>query len=182
MKDDFAIKWLKTRFKNEKINEKDIRPVLHFSLLWNFFESMYFTADNQLSARNLVLLSRLSLSYLTPEVINKNFEYFKSRYFAEASTNGLFESLNLSTTRSNELGSSFKIFCENTIINEHSELEDKLIVLFLIIHRYRNNLFHGRKQTLTLNIYKKQFKIINEFLIDYFNATVDNDCLNKNRF
>ena len=53
MKDNYVIKWLKTYFQGSKINEKDIKPLLHFSLLWNLFEHTYFTDSIHLKEENL---------------------------------------------------------------------------------------------------------------------------------
>lgn len=58
---------------------------------------------------------------------------------------------------------------------------DKTKTVFLIIHRFRNNLFHGRKTPKTLNIYVQPFKEINKFLIHFIETTDDNNLINKQR-
>jgi|GEM_PF-1878199 len=183
MKDNFVIKWMKSYFIESRINEKNIKSLLHFSILWNFFEHQYFTLSNILTERSIFELSCISSEKINLTNLDKTFKHFQNRYLQSNTTNQKFENLLLNTQSKNYLGNlSAYEYSKNIIINEESTNNEKLAVLFFIFHRFRNNFFHGNKYTETLNVYKTEFRIINEFLIHYFESTAKDDLINRKRF
>ena len=108
------------------------------------------------------------------ENVEKTFYYFSTRYYDGENFNRKFDSLQLSEKRGND---SDKKYVENAIKNDGNEV-NKLASLFIIIYRFRNNLFHGNKFPIRLNTYEKPFKVINKFLALYieemkFNIRID---------
>lgn len=180
MNDNFVIDWLKHYFNKPHMDEKSLRPVLHFSLLWNLFEHTYFTDDRHLNPKRLINLSSTSFNFLRDENLDTIFNFFKNRYFPNNQINNRFTTLQLDRRVFNGQPSNYD-FCQNilTVITPSKEAKTKCI--FLIIHRFRNNLFHGRKNPKTLNIYEQPFKEINKFLVNFIETTADNDTINKNR-
>ena len=73
-------------------------------------------------------------------------------------------------------------FCKNIIEMEYPIKIEKIRCLFLIIHRFINNLFHGNKKPHTLNLFKNEFQCINKFLIYFIEKTSHEDSINKKRF
>lgn len=182
MDDNFVIQWLRDYFNKPSLNEQKLTPVLHFSLLWNLFEHTYFTDDKHLNPERLLDLSDLSNAVLSDEILNKTFVFFKMRYFSK-DNNSFFESLRLSSISisKKEGQPSYSEFCKSTLTKQDPTKTDKIKTVLLIIHRFRNNLFHGRKKPETLNIYEVPFKEINKFLIHFIEVTAKNNSINNQR-
>lgn len=180
MEDNFVIDWLKQYFNKPTLDEKSLKPVLHFSLLWNLFEHTYFTDDRPLTPQRLLKLSDISFNNFTKEEIDTTFEFFKDRYFPNNSPDSRFATLQLDSNARNGQTSN-KDFCTATLTASNATKQDKTKTIFLIVYRFRNNLFHGRKNPETLNIYEHPFKEINKFLIHYIGTTAETDTINNNR-
>ena len=166
-----VIEWLQLYLKKPKIHEKSLKPVMHFSLLWNLFEYTYFTKDKRLTPDALFDLSDISFKFLEEVVINKCFNHFEQRYLNEnGKTNEMFEKLRLCKKSKNDKESDYQI-CKKIIENKSLDRIEKIKCLFLIIHRFRNNLFHGNKKPLTLNLFENEFNHINEFLMYFIGKT-----------
>lgn len=179
MKENNVIEWLKKYFKKQDINEYDLKQVLHFSLIWNLFEHTYFTYETQLKPELLLELGGISNEYLSDECINKCFDYFRRRYFQDELLHDRFNKLRLST-RTKGQNSNYE-YCKTIFTTKNPLKCDQTKTIFLVIHRFRNNLFHGHKDPKTLNIYNKQFIVINNFLMHFIETTSDNKLINKER-
>ena len=181
MNENFVIEWLKQYFDKPKLDEKSLIPVLHFSLLWNLFEHTYFTDDRHLTPARLSNLSEISHSSISDECLNRVYIFFKNRYFPENQLDQRFTTLRLDTTvRNGQVLSNFE-YCQNVLIDNNPSIVEKTKTIFLIIHRFRNNLFHGRKNPQTLNIYEQPFNEINLFLIHFIEKTAEDNAINNNR-
>ena len=178
--DNFVIEWLKDYFDKSTLDEKSLKPVLHFSLLWNLFEHTYFTDDKHLNPKRLLDLSDISFHSLEDKHLDTAFKFFKDRYFPEGRTDERFLTLKLNQTAQNGDTSNHE-FCKNTLTASSPEKQNKVKCIFLIIYRFRNNLFHGVKNPNTLNIFERPFKEINKFLIYYIEKTANNNSINKDR-
>jgi hypothetical protein len=170
MNDAFVIEWLKTYFNNPQLEEGFLEPVLHFSLIWNLFEHSYFEDDARLTPPRLLgLCDNLHIA-LVDQNLDRTFLFFKNRYFLNQVLDARFITLGLDTNLINEQPSYFD-FCQATLTGQNPTKLDKTKCLFLIIHRFRNNLFHGRKNPRTLNIYEEAFEEINRFLTHFIEYT-----------
>lgn len=165
MKYDEVIVWLKEYFNRPTYSTKKLNPVFHFSLLWNLFEHTYFTDDNRLTNKRLLELAEKSFAYIPDGSLQTAFSYFQNRYFHNGREDVRFEKLCLDKQVNN--GISHFNFCKEVLLNNDSEKVKKLKCLFLIVYRFRNNLFHGRKQPRMLNTYEAPFNIINRFLMAF---------------
>lgn len=177
--ENFVIIWLKQYFDKPHLEEKNLKPILHFSLLWNLFENIYFTDDKHLTPKRLIELSTITFASLSDEIISKIFSFFQNRYFPDNVKHNRFDTLQLDPKKYN--GISNLNFCQTIFTSRAVSKEDKLKCSFLVIHRFRNNLFHGRKNPSTLNIYEEPFSVINNFLIGFIEKTAESNALNKNR-
>lgn len=180
MNENFVIEWLKNYFDKPNLDEQALKPVLHFSLLWNLFEHTYFTDDKYLSAKRLLDLADISYNNLHDDCLNTTFNFFKMRYFPNNQLDNRFTTLRLDTRAQNGQPSNYS-FCQSTFTSDTPTKSDKLKTVFLVMHRFRNNLFHGRKNPETLNIYEQPFKEINKFLIHFIETTADNNLINNQR-
>lgn len=180
MNENFVIEWLKNYFDKPHLDEQALKPVLHFSLLWNLFEHTYFTDDRHLNPKRLLDLSTISNNTLSDDNINAIFNFFKERYFPNNQMDSRFTTVMLDNVERNEQPSNYA-FCESTFTANEPTKIDKIKTVFLIVHRFRNNLFHGRKNPETLNIYEQPFKEINKFLIHFIETTADNILINNQR-
>lgn len=180
MNDNFVIDWLKIYFDKPQLDEQELKPVLHFSLLWNLFEHTYFTDDRNLNPKRLLNLSDLSYNNLSDDCLNTTFNFFKDRYFPNNQIDNRFNTLRIDTNERNEQPSNY-VICQSTFTAENPTKSNKAKSVFLVIHRFRNNLFHGRKNPETLSIYEQPFKAINKFLINFIETTADNNLINNQR-
>ena len=172
--EEFSVKeWLNYYFERFDIDENRIKPILYFSLLWNLFENTYFTDDNHLSAPKLIKLSELSYEALNDDELNPIFDFFKNRYYQNLIINNRFNLL--------QIHQHHIELCREILIKDIPTKLEKTKFLFLVIHRFRNNLFHGRKTPRTLNIYEDAFNRINSFLMKFIESTSENDKINNNR-
>ena len=163
MKYDEVIEWLKEYFDKPTLSIKKLKPVFHFSLLWNLFEHTYFTDDNRLTNRSLLELVEQSFTNIPDGPLQSTYNYFQNRYFQNGRESNKYEQLCLDKRTYN--GISHFEFCREVLLNNSSEKVNKLKCVFLIVYRFRNNLFHGRKQPSMLNTYEAPFNIINRFLM-----------------
>ena len=180
MNENFVIEWLKNYFDKPHLTEQALKPVLHFSLLWNLFEHTYFTDNQPLNPKRLLDLSNISCNGLTEDSLNTTFNYFKERYFPNNQLDNRYTTLRLDTVSHNGQLSNYN-FCQTTLLASNPTKSQKTKTVFLIIHRFRNNLFHGRKNPETLNIYEQPFKEINKFLVHFIETTADNNTINNQR-
>lgn len=180
MNENYVIDWLKSYFDKPLLDEKTLKPVLHFSLLWNLFEHTYFTDDSHLTPRRLLDISEVSYNKLSEEEVNSIYNFFKARYFSGNHLDTRFNHLVLDRIIRNGQPSNYD-FCQSILTTDNPTNSDKTKAIFLIIHRFRNNLFHGRKNPETLNVYEQPFREINKFLVHFIEETADDDTINNKR-
>lgn len=171
MKSYLVIEWLKKYFNKRTISEKEITPVLHFSLLWNLFEHTYFSDEHRVNNNTLIKLAEEKVDKLPSGSLNHIYDYFQSRYFQNGVAEYKYSLLCLDKSNSRINGMSDYEFCETVLTNTQSTDINKLIAILFIIYRFRNNLFHGRKQPRTLNLYKSPFNVINYFIMIFIKTT-----------
>ncbi len=133
------IEWLCAKapgFNDLSLDER--AAVLHFSLLWSFFEAE--ALHTNASARAILELvhkwageGRLNIASFAPSLA-----FFRDRYFDQGIATEHFEGLNLRQNDYPELvGAVLK--------GENTNSEDCVAVLLIVVFRLRNNLFHGVK-------------------------------------
>ncbi len=168
------LSWLRKHRYNIKMSKRKLNTIMSFSLIWNVFEHYYFDRSNELNPDRLIELAKLSYEFINSEQYLQFIHHFRNRYI-EDKENGekRFDKLQL-----REIDKTLVI---NTL-TDCSPPENYLTALFLISHRFRNNLFHGNKAPITLHIYEKQFKTINKFLTKFIDDTINNSDIIRDRF
>src|SRR5690606_30171271 len=91
--------------------------------------------------------------------------FFRNRYFTNGEINTHFQSLNF---RDRNPDLRYKERLIEILEKEQPSDNDKLFACFIIIYRYRNNLFHGSKNIARLEgqieIFEKSNQFLQEFL------------------
>jgi hypothetical protein len=120
------------------LSEKERAAIMHFSLLWSFFEAETLNANA--SANSILALvrgwasdDRLNIAPFAPSLA-----YFRNRYFTHGIATEHFGGLNLRRNDSPELVSA-------VLSGENTNPADCVAVLLIVVFRLRNNLFHGGK-------------------------------------
>jgi hypothetical protein len=156
------IEWLKDRRSDFKsLSHDELAAILHFSLLWSFFEAE--ALDTRASECEILKLSRklAGEDRLKPEAFASNLAYFRNRYVDNGEVTEHFNDLRLSDNRTPLVLSVLK--------GENKDPGDSLGALLLIIYRLRNNLFHGEKWKYGILDQFENFTNANEVLM----ATLD---------
>lgn len=162
MTNDFdVIEWWDKQFPDSKIlkNKSKIEPILHFSLMWNYFEYSFAPDYKKSIGGRLKELGKKSFPVIdNDEIYQDTWTFFKGRYLDKKKITKDFYKLRLSNNN--------KKFVENCLLNKKTD-GDNIAALLMIIYRFRNNLFHGGKNPKKLTIYKEAFEVINRFLAEY---------------
>ena len=172
IEDITVIAWLKNYFDKKELKDKNLEPILHFSLLWNLFEHTFPPEQKEPYNERLRYLAAEYHKYISEETLNVIYSYFKKRYIIGNEINVLFDKLLFKKKEYEE--------CQKILLSDNPHKEDRLKCVLLIIYRFRNNLFHGNKNPKTLNLYSAQFKVINKFLMSYIEATAEKYGINRN--
>jgi len=168
-----AFTWFKSHTGNRKLNKKNARSLLSFSLMWSLFEQKYFTNNRQLNNNNLNVFNELLSRSLLQTSYLKYIHHFHERYFGRNEIGyELFNALNL-----NEIDEGF---VQTTLRNCAPE-QNFVPSLLLIASRFRNNFIHGRKDVIKLHLYAKEFNVLNKFLAEFIEQTGNDNRYNKRR-
>jgi len=96
------------------LKEESLKPVLHFSLLWNLFEHTYFTDQKRLNPRSLKNLADLSHNHLSDSELDIMFKFFKRRYYSSGIFNSKYNDLGFYNNNQSD-----GEFCKATIKSEN---------------------------------------------------------------
>lgn len=142
--------------------------IANFAILWNLYESHYFENRGNVTYKkeDMYDLVRKKEYYLIDA--DTLLVRFTERY-NEAKQDGVtnFEKLKLSASNDTDLDTSAKMFVRTTLDNDKANAEEKTIAALLIIHRLRNNLFHGEKDLTNIAKEVEPLVIANECLFGF---------------
>ncbi|MFI5186648.1 MAG: hypothetical protein ACHQF0_07990 [Chitinophagales bacterium] len=148
--------WINSKL-GSALDEKAIKSIKDFSLVWNIFEDR--ACDNNPTLAILgKFVDSIATSLDSAEKITTNtFEYFKKKYVDKDKINLRFTFLNLRK-------SDNPAFVESTLLAENPSLRDRALALLIIISQYRNNLYHALTDMTQIHEQKENFRIANRFL------------------
>ena len=148
--------WINSKL-GSALDEKAIKSIKDFSLVWNIFEDRACGNHPSLSMFEKFIDS-ISASLDSAEKITTNtFEYFEKKYVDKDKINLRFTFLNLRV-------SDNRAFVEGTLLAKTPSLRDKALASLIIISRYRNNLYHALTDMTQIHEQKENFRIANRFL------------------
>ena len=142
----------------EVLSDDERTAITEFSLLWSLFEAKSL---NEHGSANAILESaRLwaEADLLTEHSFSRELAYFRDRYVANGEYTHHFHHLHL---RENDAPDLVK----QVLRHENASLEDIAAAVLIIVYRYRNNLFHGRKWSYELQGQLNNFRCANSALM-----------------
>jgi hypothetical protein len=148
--------WINSKL-GSALDEKAIKSIKDFSLVWNIFEDRACDNNASLPALERFIDRNSGFLVAADEIITNTYEYFKKKYVDKDRINLKFTFLNLNR-------SDNPAFVESTLLAENPSLRDKALASLIIISRYRNNLYHALKDMTQIHEQKENFRIANRFL------------------
>lgn len=121
-----------------ELPEEDRQAIMHFSLLWSFFEAEALKTNASAAAILAVVHEWADQGRLNVAAFAESLDYFKARYFKNGTATQNFQGLSL---RKNDNPS----LLEAVLRGENTNPADSVSALLIIVYRLRNNLFHGVK-------------------------------------
>lgn len=138
-----------------KIDWEELKPVMCFVVLWNrleFHHGQHLTLDGlQTSAVSATASSNFDISRYGPHIV-----FFQERY--RTSPQRLTSLLRVGSE------SVVKKRVDDLVAGNLKTANDILVAVLMIPYRIRNNLFHGRKDTIRLYSQTELFTHVNEVL------------------
>lgn len=116
----------------------DRLAIMHFLLLWSFFEAEVLKTSASATAILAVVHKWDAEDRLNIAAFTESLRYFKARYFEDGTATEHFGKLKL---RRNDKPS----LVEAVLRGENTNPADSVSALLIIVYRLRNNLFHGVK-------------------------------------
>jgi hypothetical protein len=146
------VEWINERY-GTNYTEEQLVNVKDFSLLWNIFENVVCNSNCNVD----LLDEKLNPIEFDIEIFRYNLEYFKNRYILDGDTNDRFEHLHLRNGDRRE-------FVVSVLLGNDDTPNDIVLALAIIVYRYRNNLFHGLKDFMRINLQEENFINANNVL------------------
>lgn len=160
-------KWIANFFEINLLDEQlsQIESVKNFALFWNIFEKYFCDKSANLNKIKSEIYSLSDKGFELPDKISlEYYPYFKQKYLTEKLTNERFERLEFRNTKS-DIG--FKNLLKHILENEKSLKKEKILACFIIIYRFRNNLFHGTKNIASIDEQNENFIYANNIIMEF---------------
>lgn len=134
------------------------RAIAQFTFLWSLFEAKLFnsSASPELIVQKVTELTKSGELNVDP--FQKALKYFKKRYFENGQPSQRFDGLRF---RDNDR----KQLVSQVLSGQGEDAADIISALLLIVHRFRNNLFHGPKWEYEIRGQLNNFRHANSILI-----------------
>lgn len=134
-----SMKWLKERAPGiNNISEEELHEITNFSLLWSLFEARVLANNGNAASICRIVDSWDEDGSLRANTYDVELAYFRHRYFAHGNITHHFQNLHLRASDRPDL--------VRAVIDESNNIPcDCVTAIFIIIYRFRNNLFHGVK-------------------------------------
>lgn len=133
-----------------ELESEELAAIQEFTLFWTLFESHLL--EEGASAGKIKRKSRewaergaLPDCWFQPQL-----DYFVARYVDNGMLNTRFENLHLRNSDDPDL-------VANVLLGKNSDLKDQLAACLIIVLRFRNNLFHGKKWAYGIKGQKDNF-------------------------
>ena len=153
--------WLENNRYYLTIEEKKLKSIFYFSLVWNIFEKECCQKNASIGNHPKKLAEKIN-SIIDSNLLNEIFQYFKNRYIGNGDANDIFNRFDFGREPASE---TYKQFVKDKLLSPEPTNEEKLQSLLYIAFRLRNNLFHGIKNVEELYKQNKNFKQINILLM-----------------
>lgn len=134
-----SMQWLLARAPGfDDLTAEERNAIVDFTLLRSLFEARILNNAGNAKSIRAVVVAWYEAGTLRPDAYDAQLTYFRMRYFANGAFTYHFDHLHL---RPND-----QIALVRTVIDgSNNDLSCRVAAVFIIILRYRNNLFHGMK-------------------------------------
>lgn len=154
-----SMQWLLTRAPGfQALPEEDRTAIFSFTFLWSLFEAQVMGT----AARADLICAKVDMwqdaGTLDADQYNTELVYFRSRYFANGEFTHHFAHLHLRHADQPNL-------VRSVLNGSNNNPRDRLLTVLLIVWRFRNNLFHGKKWAYQLEGQLANFNYANAVLI-----------------
>ena len=129
-----------------------------FSFLWSLFEAKVLNEDGNVDTIVEATKRWAGNGLLTDETFKPQVAYFRNRYLGDGEFAHHFDHLHLRRNDAPDL-------VKEVLRNEDTDPEKVTTALFIIVYRFRNNLFHGVKWSYELRGQLKNFNHANMVLM-----------------
>jgi len=153
-----GVRWLQSRVPRFRdLSQVELEAVSDFTLLWSLFEARVL--DQRASASSISeAVDRWGLEgALADDPYDDVFAYFQQRYFVNGHFTAHFAALRL---RANDREPQVRAALDGTDVSSIARAS----AVFVIVYRFRNNLFHGGKWDYGLADQLDNFLSANEAL------------------
>ena len=134
-----AFDWLKTIEPNiPDYSPEEREAISDFTLLWSLFESRLLNSSANAKAIMAAAQRWHDDGALTARPFAGTLAYFRNRYFEKGEPTFRFHHLHL---RQNDMPDLVR----DVLSGKPASIVDECTVVFIVIYRFRNNLFHGVK-------------------------------------
>jgi len=133
------VEWLSARapgFSGLSHEERD--AIMHFSLLWSFFESEVLNTQASAASILRVAQSWERSGRLAAAAFDASLRYFRARYFQNGKATEHFADLHLR-------GNDNQPLVEAVLSGKATSPAENAAAVLIVVYRFRNNLFHGVK-------------------------------------
>lgn len=153
------MEWLSAKAPGfDKLSPQEVEAVLHFALLWSFFEAKVLNTSASAAAIFNAVQGWAQRGRLNANAFSESLTYFKDRYFKNGHATDHLHGLNLRNNDNRPL-------VESVLKGENNDPIGCVSALLIVAYRLRNNLFHGVKWAYGISDQLDNFTHANDALI-----------------
>jgi hypothetical protein len=143
-------------FLDPPVSKDTLQTVQQFTLLWMIYEGRVFGTKY----KNATLQELVTDGVIKLKDLEKPWDYFSSRYMVDDATlNDTFDQLSFESKKDESR-------LREILTSGTTDQKERTVAILLIVHRLRNNLFHGIKKMASLNLQRENLAMANNVLED----------------
>lgn len=151
--------WLEARAPGySDLSEADRRAIFDFAFLWSLFEAQVMENFARADRIREKVDGWATAGTLAADEYGAELAFFRNRYFVDGTLTCHFPHLNLRPSDHPDL-------VRAVIEGADNDPRDRMLMLLMIVWRYRNNLFHGAKWAYQLRNQRENFTQANRVLM-----------------
>lgn len=153
-----GVAWLREHVPGfSSLSDAEISAISDFAFLWSLFEDRILNRNADIPAIKTVVLQWEQADTLNAEGFADALAYVRNRYFPNGAESHHFASLNLPE--------KYRAMVQAALDGSDENPAAGVSALFIVVYRYRNNLFHGEKWQYGLQDQLGNFTMANNLLM-----------------
>lgn len=121
-----------------ELRNAERQAMMEFSLLWSLFENRALNNNASVGAITALVDRWDNDSQLDKSAFDEALAYYSNRYYIDGEATEYFGGLRLHNDNDRAL-------VEDGLNGHNATLRDRIVAVFIVIYRLRNNLLHGEK-------------------------------------